>query len=72
MCAATCDIVWLRILLQDATEEQKDATVIRCDNPSSIKLSNYPMFHKNTKHEDTAPYEFSYETHGGRGNHHYS
>jgi hypothetical protein len=53
MCAATCEAVWLRRLLQDVGEEQKNATTIRCDNQSSIKLANNPVFHKNTKHIDT-------------------
>ena len=53
MCAATCEAVWLWIILQDVVEEQKDATTIKCDNRSSIKLANNPVFHKNTKHIDT-------------------
>ena len=53
MCVATCEEVWLRRLLQDVGEEQRDATTIRCDNQSSIKLANNPVFHKNTKHIDT-------------------
>jgi hypothetical protein len=32
MCAATCEVVWLRRLLHDVREEQKDATIIICDN----------------------------------------
>eukprot|EP00253_Pinus_taeda_P002005 PITA_02005 len=53
MCAATCQAVWLRRLLQDVREELTVTTTIRCDNQSSIKLANNPMFHKNTKHIDT-------------------
>lgn len=53
MCAATCEAVWLQRLLQDVGEEQKDAKTIICDNQSSIKLANNPVFHKNTKHIDT-------------------
>eukprot|EP00253_Pinus_taeda_P019535 PITA_19535 len=53
MCATTCEAVWLRRLLLDAGEEQKVATMIKCDNQSSIKLANNPMFHNNTKHIDT-------------------
>lgn len=52
MYAMTCEAVWLRRLLQDVGEEQKDATTIRCDNQSSIKLANNLVFHKNTKHID--------------------
>eukprot|EP00253_Pinus_taeda_P036464 PITA_36464 len=53
MCAATREAVWLRRLLLDAGEEQKVATVIKCDNLSSIKLANNLVFHKNRKHIDT-------------------
>eukprot|EP00253_Pinus_taeda_P021046 PITA_21046 len=53
MCAATCQAVWLRKILQDAGEEQTEATVIIYDNKSSIKLTYNPVFHKNTKHIDT-------------------
>eukprot|EP00253_Pinus_taeda_P034649 PITA_34649 len=48
MCVAACEIVWLCRLLQDAGEEQMDATVINCNNQSSIKLAYNPVFHKNT------------------------
>jgi len=51
-CAATCEAVWLRRLLHDVGEEQKDATIIICDNQSSIKLMNNPPSRKNTKHID--------------------
>ena len=50
---ATCEAVWLQILLQDFGEEQMVATTIRCDNQISIKLANNLVFHKNTKHIDT-------------------
>lgn len=53
MCATTCEAVWLRRLLHDAGEEKEVATVIKCDNQISIKLSNNPVFHKNTKNIDT-------------------
>eukprot|EP00253_Pinus_taeda_P021917 PITA_21917 len=50
VCVTTCEAIWLRILLHDAGEEKKYATMIKCDNQSSIKLANNPVFHKNTKH----------------------
>jgi hypothetical protein len=37
LCAATCEVVSLRRLLQDVGEEQR-TTIIKCDNQSSIKL----------------------------------
>eukprot|EP00253_Pinus_taeda_P030305 PITA_30305 len=52
-CAMTCESIWLRRLPHDAREENKEVIVIKCDNQSSIKLANNPVFHKNTKHIDT-------------------
>ena len=53
MCATTCEVVWLRRLLQDVGEEQRKAMIIKCDNQSSIKLENNPIYHSGTKHVDT-------------------
>ena len=57
VCAATCEVVWLRRLLQDVEKEQKEPIVIKCDNQSTIKLENNPNFHAKTKHVD-AHYHF--------------
>jgi hypothetical protein len=50
LCATTCEVVWLRRLLQDVGEEQKEPTMIKCDNQSSINIANNPIFHARTKH----------------------
>eukprot|EP00253_Pinus_taeda_P016543 PITA_16543 len=39
LCAATCKAIWLRRLLSDAGESQKEATSIKTDNQSTIKLA---------------------------------
>ena len=57
LCATTCEAIWLRRLLQDVGEEKKEPTMIKCDNQSSIKLTNNPIFHARTKHVD-AQYHF--------------
>lgn len=44
LCVATCEAVWLRRLLLDVGEENKVATMIKCDNQSSIKLANSLYF----------------------------
>lgn len=49
MCATTCEAIWLTSLLHDAGEERKVATIIKCDNQSSIKLANNSVLHKITK-----------------------
>eukprot|EP00253_Pinus_taeda_P028118 PITA_28118 len=53
LCAAMCEAIWLKRLLNDAGKEQKNSTSIKSDNQSTIKLAHNPVFHKNTKHIDT-------------------
>eukprot|EP00253_Pinus_taeda_P022894 PITA_22894 len=53
LCAAMCEAIWLRRLLNDVGKEHKNSTSIKSDNQSTIKLAHNPMFHKNTKHIDT-------------------
>jgi hypothetical protein len=50
LCAATCEVVWLRRLLQDVGEEQKEPMMIRCHNQSSINIAKNPIFHASIKH----------------------
>ena len=61
LCVATCEAVWLRRILQDVGEEQKEPTMIKCDNQSSIKLENNPIYHARTNHVD-AQFHFVRET----------
>ena len=53
LCAATCEAIWLRRLLQDVGEERKEPTMIRCDNQSSINIAKNLIFHAKTKHVET-------------------
>jgi hypothetical protein len=57
LCATTCEAIWLRRLLQDVGEEQKEPTMIRCDNQSSINIAKNLIFHARTKHVE-AQYHF--------------
>jgi hypothetical protein len=50
LCATTCEVVWLRRILQDVGEQQKRTTVIKSDSQSSIKLENNLVYHARTKH----------------------
>jgi hypothetical protein len=50
LCVATCEAIWLRKLLQDIGEEQKEPTMIRCDNQSSINIVKNLIFHARKKH----------------------
>ena len=50
---ASCQAVWLRRLLKDMSQTEKDPTPIFCDNTSEIALSKNHVFHKKSKHIDT-------------------
>jgi hypothetical protein len=50
LCACQC--VWLRRVLEKIEVEEKTATVIMCDNSSTIQLSKNPVFHGKSKHID--------------------
>jgi len=53
LCSATCEVIWLRRILEDVGEGQQEPTVIRCDNQSTIKLGKNPVCHARSKHIDT-------------------
>jgi len=50
--SCSCQGIWLRRILHHLNEEQKKATIIQCDNSSSIKLSKNPVMHGRCKHID--------------------
>ena len=47
---ATCEIAWLRKLLQDLGHDVSGAVTLYCDNMSRIQLANNLVFHARTKH----------------------
>ena len=49
-CSASCEAVWLRMLLSNLFDLQLDATCIYCNNPICVKLSENPVFHDKSKH----------------------
>ena len=51
--SATCQAAWMRRMLKDFLQEQKEPTTAFCDNNSTIMLSNNHVFHKKTNHIDT-------------------
>ena len=51
-CAACSEVVWLRKLFLGLFDLKLDATCIYCDNQSCIKLSENPVFHDKSKHND--------------------
>lgn len=50
--AAARQALWLQKLLADFHVEQKEATVLFCDNRSAIAMAKNPAFHGRTKHID--------------------
>ncbi|XP_071728346.1 uncharacterized protein [Rutidosis leptorrhynchoides] len=50
MAAATCEIVWLKNLLQELNFNLKLPINLFCDNNSAIQIAANPVFHERTKH----------------------
>ncbi|KAJ4820740.1 polyprotein [Rhynchospora pubera] len=51
--SAACQGVWLRRLLEELSCKEKGATILYCDNQSTIAIGNNPVHHNRTKHIDT-------------------
>lgn len=45
-----------RRILEDVGQTQQVPTIIKCDNQSTIKLTNNPIYHTRTKNIDTQHY----------------
>ena len=50
--SCACQAIWLRRILEDLHFKQEGATVIYCDNSSTIKLSKNLVLHGCSKHID--------------------
>lgn len=50
--SATCQVVWLRRMLQALLQPQMEEIVIFCDNQSTIAFSKNLVFHGGSKHID--------------------
>jgi hypothetical protein len=46
----TCEVIWLRRLLEEIGFGKPQPTVIQCYNQSAIIITRNPVFHKRTKH----------------------
>jgi hypothetical protein len=49
-CEACTEAIWLRKLISDLFDQIPESTIIYCDNQSSIRLSEQPVFHERSKH----------------------
>ncbi|KAL0560852.1 hypothetical protein IC582_001266 [Cucumis melo] len=45
-----CQAIWLRNILENLHYKQEEASIIICDNTSTIKLSRNPVLHGRRKH----------------------
>jgi hypothetical protein len=49
---AACEAIWLWKLLMGLFGQEMENTVIHCENQSCIKLSENPVFHDRSKHNE--------------------
>ena len=50
MVLTTCELVWLKHLLQELNLGDKRPMQLLCDNKSALDISSNPVFHERTKH----------------------
>ncbi|KAJ0536451.1 putative RNA-directed DNA polymerase [Helianthus annuus] len=50
MCSATCEIMWIKNLLEELKCKCNLPVKLFCDNKSAISISYNPVFHERTKH----------------------
>lgn len=50
MAHATCEIVWIKILLHDFGVPTSKLVPLLCDNNIAVYITSNPVFHEQTKH----------------------
>ena len=50
MALATCEVIWLRQLLQELRFGKDEQIKIVCDNQAVLHIASNPVFHERTKH----------------------
>ena len=50
MALTTCELVWLKHLLQELKLREKNPMQLLCDKKSALDISSNPVFHERTKH----------------------
>ena len=50
MILATCELVWLKHLLQELRFGKDEQTKFICDSQAALHISSNPVFHEMTKH----------------------
>ena len=50
MALATCELIWLKHLLQELRFGNDEQMKLICDNQTALHISSNPIFHERTKH----------------------
>ena len=50
MATITCELIWLRYLLQDLHVHPHEPTKLFCDNQVAIYIAKNQVYHESTKH----------------------
>ena len=50
MTLATCELIWLKHLLQELRFGKDEQMKLICDNQAALRISSNPVFHERTKH----------------------
>ena len=50
MALATCELIWLRHLLQELRFGKDEQMKLICDNQAALHIASNPVFHERTKH----------------------
>ena len=50
MALATCELIWLKQLLQELRFGKDGQMMLVCDNQAALHIASNPVFYKRTKH----------------------
>ena len=50
MALATCELIWLKRLLEELRFGKDEQMKLICDNQAALHISSNPVFHERTKH----------------------
>ena len=50
MALATCELIWLKQLLQELRFGKDEQMTLVCDNQATLHVASSPVFHERTKH----------------------
>ena len=50
MTLVTCELIWLKQLLQELKFGKDEPTTLVCDNQAALRIASNPLFNGRTKH----------------------